>query len=224
MAFHLQKRLSAATCDRCLEFAGAYLLFKHLLRTFSPKFSHNTATFLPPPQFNSVNLLSHTKVISSTLYFSDPVTGGYQSQYTSMSPFRTLTLTAMAADQSKAVSTETVAVLCAAIMANGGTIGGKQYEMMSACDGKRTASSFEHEFRAILKRAREIKDTMDPTDIQPVTPKPKRSRNTTKTPTSSIKKRGMLSRCSSVSISVLTCHRLRHQEDGGWRQGCLGRR
>lgn len=120
----------------------------------------------------------------------------------------------MAGDQEKSISTEAVAVLCAAVLANGGTIGGTQYKMMSAVDGKRTASSFEHQFRAIIKRAREIKDTMGTTGVQPVTPKASRSRSTTQSSRSGGKKRGLLSRCHFTSTSMLTCHR-RVQEDGG---------
>ncbi|GAB7342521.1 hypothetical protein MBLNU457_g0708t1 [Dothideomycetes sp. NU457] len=96
----------------------------------------------------------------------------------------------MAGDQEKSFSLEIVAVLCAAIQANGGTIGNKHYELMSAIDGKRTASAFQHQFRDVLKRAREIKDMLGTTTIKPVTPAPKRSRNATQTPKSTTKKRG----------------------------------
>jgi len=94
------------------------------------------------------------------------------------------------AGEQKTFSFETVAVLCAAIMSNGGTIGSAYYDLMSACDGKRTACSFQHEFRAVLKRAREIKDNMGgPGTIQPVAPVPKGSR-ARKTAPNAGKKRG----------------------------------
>ena len=80
---------------------------------------------------------------------------------------------AKASTTEKAFSFETVAVLCCIILKNG-TIGGAQYDMMSALDGKRTASAFQHEFRAVLKRAKELKDSMDKEGLPaPVAPLPK---------------------------------------------------
>ena len=44
------------------------------------------------------------------------------------------------------------------LMALGNTsISMKQYDMMSALDGTRTASSFQHQFRSILQKAKELK-------------------------------------------------------------------
>jgi len=91
----------------------------------------------------------------------------------------------------KSFSFETVAVLCCIILKNG-TIGGAQYDVMSALDGKRTASAFQHEFRAVLKRARELKESLDEEGVPPpVTPKKARTGSDAnkKTPKSTTKKR-----------------------------------
>ncbi|PNS18554.1 hypothetical protein CAC42_5093 [Sphaceloma murrayae] len=71
-------------------------------------------------------------------------------------------------------SFETVAVLVCAILMQGGTISTKSYELMSALDGTRTANSFQHGFRAVLRRARELKEEQDKgTELKAVVPKPK---------------------------------------------------
>jgi hypothetical protein len=55
----------------------------------------------------------------------------------------------------KTFSESTVAVI---LMALGTTsISNKQYEMMSAMDGQKTASAFQHQFRSVLKLAKELK-------------------------------------------------------------------
>lgn len=69
-------------------------------------------------------------------------------------------------------SFDTVAVLISAMLANGQTIGTSTYEAMSALDGKRSANAFSHQFRAVIRRARELKDTARD-ELQPATPKPR---------------------------------------------------
>jgi len=99
---------------------------------------------------------------------------------------------AKASTTEKSFSFETVAVLCCIILKNGGTIGGAQYDMMSALDGKRTASGFQHEFRAVLKRGKELKESTDKDGAPPpVTPKTTRVTKD-KTSKTSAKKRGKL--------------------------------
>jgi hypothetical protein len=62
------------------------------------------------------------------------------------------------------------------LMATGNTtITKAQYELMSAFDGTRTASSFEHQFRSITARAKEIKKRVDDGGLfVPVPSDPKR--------------------------------------------------
>ncbi|GAM90937.1 hypothetical protein ANO11243_089840 [Dothideomycetidae sp. 11243] len=71
-------------------------------------------------------------------------------------------------------SFETVAVLCSALLSSNMTISSKQYELMSALDGTRTACAYQHQFRSVLKRAKELKaETEGGKKITPVEGKPK---------------------------------------------------
>jgi hypothetical protein len=76
-------------------------------------------------------------------------------------------------DASKMYSADVVA---ACLMASGTTsLSIKQYEMMSALDGTRTASSFQHSFRAVLAKSKELKARVDGGEVfEPVQPVPKR--------------------------------------------------
>ncbi|KAF2850644.1 hypothetical protein T440DRAFT_507742 [Plenodomus tracheiphilus IPT5] len=51
----------------------------------------------------------------------------------------------------------------AVLMATGGTttITRAQYDMMSSVNGERTASSFEHQFRHIIAKSKELKQRLD---------------------------------------------------------------
>lgn len=55
-------------------------------------------------------------------------------------------------------SFDTVAVLVATIMANGGNLGAKEYKRMSALDGTRGEHGFNHMFREVKRRAKELND------------------------------------------------------------------
>ncbi|KAF2750932.1 hypothetical protein M011DRAFT_391480, partial [Sporormia fimetaria CBS 119925] len=72
----------------------------------------------------------------------------------------------------KVLSQDVVSLLLAA---NGVfTVSKKSYEVMSALDGVRTPSSFEHQFRAILARAKDLKKRIDDGEqFVPVTPSKK---------------------------------------------------
>ncbi|KAI7187221.1 hypothetical protein KC363_g6133 [Hortaea werneckii] len=56
----------------------------------------------------------------------------------------------------KYFSFETVATIVAALQSQGKPLGNREYALMAELDGTRTASSFEHSFRAVKKRAQEI--------------------------------------------------------------------
>lgn len=76
---------------------------------------------------------------------------------------RTYTDTNPAEDNAKGAgkmfSEDTVAVL---LMALGSvSISSDQYKMMSALDGTKTASSFQHSCRSVLKKAKELKARVD---------------------------------------------------------------
>jgi hypothetical protein len=84
----------------------------------------------------------------------------------------------MAADEANAgggkmFSEDTVAVL---LMALGSvSISTAQYAMMSSLDGTKTASSFQHSFRSVLKKAKELKARADNGEaFEPVAPAKKR--------------------------------------------------
>ncbi|KAF2498427.1 hypothetical protein BU16DRAFT_579552 [Lophium mytilinum] len=59
----------------------------------------------------------------------------------------------------KTYTLDTVAVLLMA--ANVVSISRTQYEMMSSLDGTRTADSFQHQLREVLKKAKELKARVD---------------------------------------------------------------
>lgn len=59
----------------------------------------------------------------------------------------------------KMIPADCVSVL---LMAIGSTsISKAQYDMMSALDGTRTASSFDHQFRSIIQKAKDLKVRVD---------------------------------------------------------------
>ncbi|KAH5401912.1 hypothetical protein HBI47_192460 [Parastagonospora nodorum] len=59
----------------------------------------------------------------------------------------------------KTIPADCVSVLLMALDKT--TITKAQYELMSALDGNRTASSFEHQFRSITAKAKELKSRVD---------------------------------------------------------------
>jgi hypothetical protein len=76
-------------------------------------------------------------------------------------------------DPSKMFSADVVA---AVLLASGTTsLTMKQYEMMSALDGTRTASSFQHAFRAVLAKSKDLKARVEAGEtFEPVQPALKR--------------------------------------------------
>ncbi|KAF2647612.1 hypothetical protein K491DRAFT_763591 [Lophiostoma macrostomum CBS 122681] len=53
-------------------------------------------------------------------------------------------------------------IVAALLMASGTTtISMKQYELMSSLDGKKSASAFQHDFRCVLAKAKELKAQVD---------------------------------------------------------------
>lgn len=118
---------------------------------------------------------------------------------------------------------ETVAVLCCAILDSNKTLG-SYYQLMSAIDGTRTASSYEHKFRPVLKRAREIKAEKDKgAKLQPVPPQPKKTTPRSalkKTTVSTGSKRGRPALRYTLAYAMLTFGRSFATEQGG---ECCGR-
>lgn len=74
-----------------------------------------------------------------------------------------------ATDSQKTVPADCVSVLLMALDKT--IITEAQYEMMSALDGNRTASSFEHQFRSLTAKAKELKSRADSREaFKPVAP------------------------------------------------------
>jgi hypothetical protein len=73
----------------------------------------------------------------------------------------------------KVVPADCVSVLLMAL----GNITKQQLNMMSALDGTRTASSFEHQFRSIIAKTKDLKARVDGgEDFTPVPPGKKRGK------------------------------------------------
>ena len=53
---------------------------------------------------------------------------------------------------------DTVAVLVAVILENGGNLGGKEFKRMSALDGTRGEHGFNHMFRKVKERAKQLNE------------------------------------------------------------------
>jgi hypothetical protein len=77
-----------------------------------------------------------------------------------------------------------VACMIAAMNAGGVSLGNKHYSLMAKLDGERTASGFEHKFRAVKARGKELA-----TDLNDEISTPKVPKSTKKTTTSTGKKR-----------------------------------
>jgi tryptophanase len=83
---------------------------------------------------------------------------------------------AKAADNNDPAKMYSADVVAAVLTASGTTsLSMKQYELMSAMDGTRTASSFQHAFRAVLAKAKDLKTRVDNGEVfEPVQPTMKR--------------------------------------------------
>lgn len=84
-------------------------------------------------------------------------------------------------------SFETIACVLAVMEGKGNSLGSKAYKMMAKLDGNRTESSFEHQFRAVKARAKELAAEKENESPAATTPK-----STKKTPVSTGKKRGSM--------------------------------
>lgn len=56
----------------------------------------------------------------------------------------------------KTFTFDTVACLVAALLESGQTLGTRHFEAMAKLDGERSASSFEHQFRPVKVRAKQL--------------------------------------------------------------------
>ena len=76
----------------------------------------------------------------------------------------------------KAGKVFTADVVAAVLCSTGTTsLSNKNYEMMSALDGVKTASGFQHDFRSVLAKAKELKARLESgEEFDPVPPGSKR--------------------------------------------------
>jgi hypothetical protein len=83
-----------------------------------------------------------------------------------------------AADNNDPAKMFSADVVAAVLMASGITsLSMKQYEMMSALDGTRTANGFQHAFRSVLAKSKELKARVESGEVfEPVPPSNKRSK------------------------------------------------
>jgi len=75
--------------------------------------------------------------------------------------------------------------MIAAMNAGGVVLGAKHYGLMAKLDGERSTSSFEHKFRAVKARGKELATELNDSAATPKTPK-----SAKKTTASTGKKRG----------------------------------
>jgi 3-oxoacyl-ACP reductase-like protein len=103
-------------------------------------------------------------------------------------------------------SFDEVACMIAAMNTAGVVLGAKHYGLMAKLDGTRTTSSFEHKFRAVKARGKELATELsDGTAVQ-ATPK---SKNKTSTSTGNQRGSTLNAFCNSCP---LTDHDLTHRE------------
>ena len=118
-----------------------------------------------------------------------------------------------------------VACMVAAMEVKGVTLAGKVYDLMASLDGNKTASGYEHKFRAVKSRGKELAATLKG---EAATPKSKKSPNK-RTPASS-KKRDRTSYCclsidhihlltSSASYRIRRRNRWRRRRRGAGHGG-----
>lgn len=83
---------------------------------------------------------------------------------------------ATANGDAKVGKTYSADVVAAVLMATGTTsLSMKHYELMSSLDGVKTASAFQHDFRTVLAKSKELKARVDSGEVfQPVAPTTKR--------------------------------------------------
>lgn len=81
-----------------------------------------------------------------------------------------------APNDGKTGKTYSADVVAAVLMATGTTsLSMKHYEIISSLDGIKTASAFQHDFRAVLAKAKELKTRIDKGEVfEPVAPTTKR--------------------------------------------------
>jgi hypothetical protein len=89
-------------------------------------------------------------------------------------------------------SFETMACVLAVMDAKGATLGTKAYELMATLDGNRSASAFQHQFRAVKHRGKELASDLTGETATPTPKTPKTPKAAKKPATASTKKRNSM--------------------------------
>lgn len=100
-----------------------------------------------------------------------------------------------------------VACMIAAMNAGGVTLGQKHYSLMAKLDGERTASGFEHKFRAVKARGKDLA-----TELNDEASTPKTTKSAKKTTTSTGKKRGSESYLIRILLDLTNNIRLAEKD------------
>lgn len=83
--------------------------------------------------------------------------------------------------EAQTFSFETMACVLAVMDGKGATLGTKAYELMATLDGNRSASAFQHQFRAVKHRGKELAAELGNDNANPKTPKSAKKPATTST-------------------------------------------
>lgn len=110
---------------------------------------------------------------------------------------------------------ETMACVLAVMDAKGATLGNKAYELMAKLDGNRSASAFQHQFRAVKNRGKDLAAELEGETSKATTPK-----SAKKAPASSGKKRGsrFLVLPSLFGVTGTNCYRREERRERGRRR------
>jgi hypothetical protein len=89
-------------------------------------------------------------------------------------------------------SFETMACVLAVMDAKGATLGTKAYELMATLDGNRSSHAFQHQFRAVKHRGKELASQLGSETSTPTPKTPKTAKVAKKPTTASTKKRNSM--------------------------------
>lgn len=104
-------------------------------------------------------------------------------------------------DKDKTFSFEIVACLLAALGNSSVTVGATHFALMEKYDGSTTKSGYEHRFRAVKARAKEINEQSGDIKATPTKPKADASSNSTTPAGSRGKKRSKLSNLRNSEVA-----------------------
>ncbi|CZT17302.1 uncharacterized protein RCC_03136 [Ramularia collo-cygni] len=112
-------------------------------------------------------------------------------------------------------SFEIVSCLLASLLSSGVTVGAQHFALMAKMDGSTTKSGYEHRFRAVKARAKEINEQIAKgeinVDVTPVKSKPKNGGGKSATPASS--KRSEISFSVEINLTHMLIDKTERAEE-----------